>query len=109
MRDDPKSAALEPDRLIARDGIGLPLRAWLPQARPIRASVLALHGFNDYANAFAAAGPVLAERGLATYAYDQRGFGRAPGRGRWAGTHRLVADAVTAVALLRTHAPDRPL
>jgi len=101
--------ALEADRLIARDGVGLPLRRWEPAGSPTRACVLALHGFNDYANAFAATGPALAAHGIATYAYDQRGFGRSPGRGHWAGADRLVGDAVTAIGLLRQAAPERPL
>jgi len=101
--------SLEADRLVARDGVGLPLRRWLPAGQPPRASVLALHGFNDYANAFATTGPALAGQGIATYAYDQRGFGRSPGRGHWPGAGRLVEDAVTAIGLLRAAAPERPL
>ena len=38
---------------------------------------------NDYANAFHMAAPYWAERGVKTYAYDQRGFGRSYGRGEW--------------------------
>ncbi|HXP31908.1 MAG TPA: lysophospholipase [Stellaceae bacterium] len=101
-------ARLADDRFIARDGTQLPLRRWLPEGVPA-AVVLALHGFNDYSNAFAGLGPVLARRGIATYAYDQRGFGAAPERGRWAGENRMVADAATAVALLRRRYPDMPL
>jgi alpha-beta hydrolase superfamily lysophospholipase len=41
-----------------------------------------LHGFNDYSNAFEVPAQALAWRGIATYAYDQRGFGEAPLRGR---------------------------
>jgi hypothetical protein len=87
---------LRDDRLIATDGAALPLRRWLPPGEPA-AVVLALHGFNDYSNAFAIPARLWAERGIATYAYDQRGFGNAPGRGRWLGTRRLVADAATAI------------
>src|SRR5216683_1843458 len=76
------SPQLAGDRLVAADGATLPLRRWLPEGRP-RAVVLALHGFNDYSNAFAGAGAGWAKNGIATYAYDQRGFGAAPGRGRW--------------------------
>ena len=73
----------------------LPLRRWLPEGKP-RAVVLALHGFNDYSNAFADAGPVFAAHGIALYAYDQRGFGAAPAPGRWPGSRRLVDDALAA-------------
>jgi alpha-beta hydrolase superfamily lysophospholipase len=95
------------DRIVARDGAVLPLRRWLPAGTP-KAVVLALHGFNDYSHAFAGVGPALAKRGMAVYAYDQRGFGRAPDRGRWAGERHLVDDASTAAALLRQHYPGVP-
>lgn len=96
------------DRIVARDGTALPLQSWMPEAEP-RAIVLAIHGFNDYSNGFADPGAVLARHGIATFAYDQRGFGRAPERGRWAGTERMVEDALTAMALLRQHYPGAPL
>ncbi|MGH7088589.1 MAG: alpha/beta fold hydrolase [Stellaceae bacterium] len=99
---------LDHDRIIARDGAALPLRVWLPEGAP-QAVVLALHGFNDYSNAFAYTGKVFAAHGIATYAYDQRGFGAAPLRGRWAGAASLVDDAVTAIMLLRQRYPGVPL
>lgn len=100
--------ALQQDRLIARDGAALPLREWLPDGAP-RAVVLALHGFNDYSNAFAAAGAALAREGIAVYAYDQRGFGRAPERGRWVGERAMCDDAAVAATLLRQRYPGIPL
>ena len=99
---------LDDDRLLAADGATLPLRRWLPQGEP-RAVILALHGFNDYSNAFTGPGEAWAKQGIATYAYDQRGFGAAPGRGRWAGARRLADDAATGVALLRRRYPGVPL
>ncbi|HMA11634.1 MAG TPA: alpha/beta fold hydrolase, partial [Steroidobacteraceae bacterium] len=85
---------LESDRVIAADGAVLPLRVWQPQGAP-RAVVLALHGFNDYRQAFAEVGPFLAAQGFAIYAYDQRGFGATAQRGIWPGTASLVDDART--------------
>ena len=93
---------------IAADGASLPLRKWLPRGE-VRAVILALHGFNDYSNAFAMPGPLWAEQGIATYAYDQRGFGGAPMRSDWAGSARLAGDAVTAIRLLRGMYPGRPI
>ncbi|WP_373510604.1 alpha/beta hydrolase, partial [Thiocapsa sp.] len=58
------------------DGYRLPLRVWTGAERP-RMIVLGLHGFNDYANAFAPLGRELAAAGITTYAVDQRGFGAA--------------------------------
>lgn len=99
---------LEADRVVAADGAALPLSVWRPQGTP-RAVVLALHGFNDYRQAFAEVGPFLAARGIATYAYDQRGFGATEQRGIWPGTALLVDDARTVAALLRQAHPGRPL
>ena len=93
---------------VAPDGAALPLRRWLPKG-PVKAVILALHGFNDYGNAFESPAALWAERGVATYAYDQRGFGGAPGRGLWAGSAALTADAAAAAGALRQLYPGRPL
>ena len=99
---------LEADHVIAADGAKLPLSTWRPQGAP-RAIVLALHGFNDYRQAFAEVGPFLAAKGFATYAYDQRGFGATAQRGIWPGSAALMDDARTVTALLRQAHPGRPL
>jgi acylglycerol lipase len=96
------------DRFLTADGTALPLRRWLPSGSP-RAVILALHGFNDYSKAFAGPGTAWARLGIATYAYDQRGFGAAPGRGRWAGGRVLAEDAAAAARLLRQRYPAVPL
>jgi alpha-beta hydrolase superfamily lysophospholipase len=64
---------------------------------------------NDYGRAFAGRGMFLARRGVATYAYDQRGFGSAPGRNWWPGEETLVSDLATGVELLRRRYPGTPL
>lgn len=99
---------LEQDRLVARDGAVLPLQRWVPDGPP-RAVLLALHGFGDYAAGFEIPGPEWARQGIATYAYDQRGFGRTATRGRWAGTEALVADLADALDQLRGRHPATPL
>jgi acylglycerol lipase len=86
----------------------LPLRQWLPKGE-VRGVILALHGFNDYSNAFEGPGDAWAERGIATYAYDQRGFGAAPEAGSWPGRAALAADAATAAQILRRLYPRVPL
>ncbi|HEY5209222.1 MAG TPA: lysophospholipase [Stellaceae bacterium] len=102
------SPRMSSDALIMDDGARLPLRAWLPAGQP-RAVILALHGFNDYSNAFAVPAKLWLQRGIATYAYDQRGFGRAPDRGRWVGVKRLDTDLAEASRLLRARYPGVPL
>jgi len=94
----------------AGDGRVLPLRRWLPvDGSPPRAIILAVHGFNDYSNAFTEAAEWWAQRGIATYAPDQRGFGRAPFTGLWPGENRIADDVVELSAALRRQHPDIPL
>ena len=90
------------------DGYRLPLRRWHAPGEA-RAIVLALHGMNDYSNAFDKLGQYLAERGISVIAYDQRGFGSAEGRGLWHGSERLATDLITVARLLREHYGDTPL
>jgi alpha-beta hydrolase superfamily lysophospholipase len=104
----PPGPELDGEVLVAADGAALPLHRWAPPAQT-RAVVLALHGMNDYGRAFASLGRFLAQRGVATYAFDQRGFGSAPGRNWWPGTETLVADLATASELVRRRYPGRPV
>ena len=101
--------ALQVDRLVAADGTGLALRSWLPTDGAPRAVVIALHGFNDYGNFIAAAAAYLADRGIATYAYDQRGFGETPARGMWPGVKALADDLRAMTARVRARHPATPL
>ncbi len=96
------------DSWQASDGRILPLRRWLPEGRP-SAILLAVHGFNDYSNAFTDAGAWWAERGIATYAPDQRGFGNSAYRGLWPGGDRLAEDVIELSRILRRRHPDTPL
>ena len=91
------------------DGVELPLRAWLPYGGPPKAILLALHGFNDYAKAFEPLGSSIAPRGVAVYAYDQRGFGAGVNVGIWAGMGRMTGDLRAAAARLRADHPGVPL
>jgi alpha-beta hydrolase superfamily lysophospholipase len=93
---------------VAIDGAELPLKSWLPDGEP-KAVVLAVHGINDYSHAFEMPAKVWAQNGIATYAYDQRGFGAAPLRGRWVGTYQLDSDVSTVSRLLRAKYPHAPL
>lgn len=99
---------LTAEALIVGDGTALPLRRWLPGTKPT-AVILALHGFNDYSNAFAESGRIWAGQGIATFAYDQRGFGEAPGRGHWPGITALQADLLSGIAAIRSAYPDVPV
>jgi acylglycerol lipase len=94
---------------VAADGAVLPVRAWLPEHGDPSAVIVALHGFNDYGNAFARPGEYLRDRGIALYAYDQRGFGLAPGRGLWSGTGAYVADLAAFTGAVRKRHPGVPV
>src|SRR5579864_2917718 len=95
---------LAPDAFISFDGARLGLTQWTPAGRPW-AVIVGVHGMNDYANAFHLAGPDWARQGIATYAYDQRGFGRSPERGVWAGHALMTEDLRTIVRLVRARYP----
>jgi alpha-beta hydrolase superfamily lysophospholipase len=74
-----------------------------------QAVILALHGFGDYSGGFEEPATAWAARGIETYAYDQRGFGDAPHRGRWAGVDALVEDALAALRLVAARHPGTPV
>lgn len=104
---------LADETIVMADGAALPLRIWRPTDRAPDATpaavILALHGFNDYSNAFEAPAQVWATRGIQTYAYDQRGFGQAPQPGLWPGDERLVADLRVIARLVAARHPGVPL
>jgi len=93
------------ERFVTFDGAELGLTAWLPAEEP-HAVIIGLHGMNDYANTFYLAGPWFAERGVAVYAYDARGFGRSPNRGIWGGERLMTEDLRTAVRVARQAHPN---
>ena len=99
---------LEEDVLITRDGMRLPLRRWNAQGPP-RAIVLALHGMSDYSNAFDGPARQWAEAGITTLAIDQRGFGRGPNPGLWAGGDAMRADLADFVGAAKAQDPAVPV
>ena len=100
--------ALDGDHLVAADGARLPLRRW-PAEGGERAVIVAVHGFNDYSNAFDGPAAVWAARGITTYAYDQRGFGGSPNHGLWPGVDTMVDDLAMAVEVIAAERPGTPL
>lgn len=102
------NARLSDHVFLAEDGASLPLRQWLPVSEP-RAVIIALHGFNDYSHFFDAAGEYFRGLGIASFAYDQRGFGAAPQRGLWAGGDAYSADLKTMTELVKNRYPNMPV
>ncbi len=100
--------ALNADHVLAADGARLPVRMWQADGEP-KAVVVAVHGFNDYANAFDGPGRAWAERGITTYAYDQRGFGETATRGLWPGVETMVEDLRLVTELVKAKHPGAPV
>jgi alpha-beta hydrolase superfamily lysophospholipase len=86
-------------RLAIAPGIDLPMTSWRP-AGHADAVMIGLHGYGDFRLAFEEVGPWLARRGIAFHAYDQRGFGEAPGHGLWPGRRALARDLCAAIKAL---------
>lgn len=93
---------------VMADGYRLPVTETQP-AGSVRSIILALHGFNDYRNAFRAPADFFARHGVMTVAYDQRGFGATEQRGLWPGTAQLADDAATLAGMLCARYPGVPL
>jgi alpha-beta hydrolase superfamily lysophospholipase len=93
---------------VAADGTVLPLAVWPAKDGPPKVILLGLHGFGDYRDAFEEPAKVWAKDGITTHAFDQRGFGGSPRRGRWPGTDTMVEDALAVAGLVRARHPGVP-
>ena len=92
-------ARLSADSVVMPDGYVLPMKTW-GSSDGASAIVLAMHGFNDYSNAFDTAADSFADDSITTYAIDQRGFGATEQHGVWAGQDVMQSDLVVTVDLL---------
>lgn len=94
--------------LTTFDNKNLPVKIWIA-AEKTRAVIIAVHGINDYSNAFAFAGSWWSMQGITTIAYDQRGFGAAPNTGVWPGQELLVKDLASLVNQAKEKYPAAPI
>lgn len=85
-----------------------PGRQFEPMGPP-KATIIAVHGFNDYSSAFEAFGKFAAANGYFVDAYDQQGFGQNANFGNWPGRETLIDDLRARISERRAQAPDRPL
>jgi len=92
---------------VSSDGFVLGLSAW--HAEHPRAVIVALHGMNDYGHFIEDGAKYWQSHGITTYAYDQRGFGRTEGNGRWPGHEVMAEDARAFVLLVRERHPGVPV
>ncbi len=98
---------LNSETVVMEDGVALPLHVW-PAKKP-QTILVAVHGFNDYSNAFDAPAKWFAERNITTYAFDQRGFGKNNKRGIWAGSDVMTRDLATFVTLIKERHRNLPV
>ncbi|KAI1164349.1 alpha/beta hydrolase [Nemania serpens] len=91
---------------FAIDGASLFTKTWLPEG-PIKAKMVMFHGFSDHIDRYYGFFPHLAERGIAVYGLDQRGWGRSvtkhSEKGKTGPTTRVLADMA---AFIRTQLPS---
>ncbi|MBC8337819.1 MAG: alpha/beta hydrolase [Rhodospirillales bacterium] len=102
---------LDADSFRAADGEVLAVKSWGNKngGNKTKAVLIALHGFNDYSNFFTEPGAFLADHGIRTYAYDQRGFGASAHPGLWPGVMALSDDLKAFVGVVRERHPGLPL
>ncbi|HVY89507.1 MAG TPA: alpha/beta fold hydrolase [Hyphomonadaceae bacterium] len=95
---DADCPALTNDAVVLCDLVSVPAK---PQV-----VIIAVHGMNDYAGAFKAAGKYWSDHGAVVYAYDQRSFGRSPGWMIWPDPEVMRKDLATAVQIARRMHPN---
>jgi len=104
---------MEAAQFSTQDGYVLPYRQWLPESKKARknpkALIVAVHGFNDYSNAFEGVGQYFGQKDIAVFSYDQRGFGQTENRGIWSGEANLVGDLRQFIEALEKRYPDSPV
>jgi len=103
------AATLDHENYITADNLSLPVKRWLPENQAITRIIIALHGFNDYSNFFDESARQLTSQGVASFAYDQRGFGGAPHPGIWAGGKTMAQDLSHFIALIKKQYPNIPV
>jgi alpha-beta hydrolase superfamily lysophospholipase len=73
----------------------------------VKAKMIMFHGFNDHVNRYYGFFPYLADRGIAVYGLDQRGWGRSvrtdSDKGKTGPTTRVLADMA---AFIRRQLPS---
>lgn len=96
---------------IAQDGYKLPFKSW-PAAEEPERIILALHGFNDYSNAFSGLCEFMTDKHSTKtlcMAYDQRGFGATEQTGIWPQKGKLQSDLMTMSKSLKLQYPNAEL
>ncbi|KAK3358955.1 Alpha/Beta hydrolase protein [Lasiosphaeria hispida] len=97
--------AIEQEGIFDAAGKSLYTKAWLPDGPP-KAKLIFVHGFSDHIGRYQRMFTALAQRGIAVYGFDQRGWGHSVAkpseRGLTGPTSLVIADIV---AFLKPHLP----
>lgn len=105
---DPIASAPPPSSVGQFEGHdGLPLfeQAWLPD--DMRGAVVLVHGYAEHSGNYAHVAGHLQKQGLSVFAYDQRGYGRSPGKRAYVDDFRqYVDDAAAYLHHVRQRARD---
>lgn len=72
------------------DGAHLFEQAWLPEVH--RGTVALVHGYAEHSGRYAHVAGRLRDHGIAVHTYDQRGYGRSPGRRAYVPTFQQHVD-----------------
>jgi len=92
----------------SHDGLELFERGWEPESLA-RACVVHLHGYGEHCSRYAEMARVLNGAGFSVHTYDQRGFGRSPGkRGYINDFDVLLTDLDAFLAHVKPRIADRP-
>ncbi len=102
-------ARLMNDAYITSDNRRLALKSWQMEESELKAVIIALHGFNDYSHFFQQPGRYFSQQQIISYAYDQRGFGESPNRGRWAGIKTYRDDLKSFISAVKQRHPELPI
>jgi alpha-beta hydrolase superfamily lysophospholipase len=95
--------------------LDLVTQRWVPRDRPTRAAVALVHGYAEHSGRYDHVATYLNARGIAVYTYDQRGFGRSPGRRAYVSSFDLLLDDLdrflsrTRTEIRKEHGDDLPL
>nr|WP_245528409.1 alpha/beta fold hydrolase [Gluconobacter morbifer] len=105
-----ETALIPPDTILTlSDGFRIPVRLYRSSDTPLKAVILALHGYGDSRDAWEFDAQRFTVKRLELVAPDLRGFGQTADRGGWSSTARMVQDAREEVAWIHRHYPGVPV
>ncbi len=100
----------EESSYIGYDGTRMYMCSWLPDAEPPRSTLILIHGLGSHGQTLKNIGEYFAQRGLAVFAPDMRGFGHYAGRkGHVMNFDEYIEDLHNIVNQVRERFPQRTL